>query len=84
MEVQLIKTPQECIDEIKKKEWKDFQTLDIEVDQIVQSYGFKLSKKTGSKEYIYYICHLGDKSRTINQESRQRERQNSKCSNIFF
>jgi len=74
-----VQTPQECINALTNSNWKDFETLDLEVDEIVQKYGFKLSKKTGSKQYLYYICFLAEESRTVSQQERLREREHTKC-----
>lgn len=57
--------------------------LDLELDEICVKNGFKLTKVTGSKLYLYYSCYMGGKVREIEASLKQREKKTKKCGKYF-
>jgi len=80
----VIKTPEEAKITLINVKNSDKNVLDQEIDEICVNAGFKLTKNTSTKDYIYYICHLGGKPRKIVDTLREREKSSKKCGTIFI
>ena len=73
MSIQMNKTPEDCIEKLKEG-FSDKNRLLIDIDQIVVLYGFKLTKKNGGKDYVYFTCHMSGKGRKIPEIEKQRHK----------
>lgn len=71
-----------AIKAIEELECPEASNLDVELDKICVGQGFKLTKLNGSKQYLYYICHLGGKVRELESSEKQREKTSKKCGTL--
>jgi len=67
--MQVFETPASCIEKLKKG-FLSKEELLLEIDDIVVSHGFQISKSNGNNEYIYLVCHRAGKSKEINVEKK--------------
>jgi len=82
MSIQMNKTPEDCIEKLKEG-FSDKNHLLIDIDQIVVLYGFKLTKKNGGKDYVYFTCHMSGKGRKIPEIEKQKHTSSKKQVNLF-
>lgn len=75
-------TPEQCIKELKKT-FSSKEQLLLEVDEIVTSHGFQVSKPNGSKDYIYLQCSRFGKI-PINNNQKKIDKNSKKTGNYLL
>jgi len=77
-------TPDQCQKQVSESAWKTFDELSNELDRICITFGFTMSKMSGSKDYLYYQCHKGGKERKNNANEKEREKQSKKTGKSVY
>ncbi len=84
MEAVLCPTPTECQQKISDASWSSFQEISNYLDETCIAYGFRVSKMNGSKNYLYYQCHMGGGERSRNNNQEKERDKLSKKTGIFI
>ena len=70
-------TPEECQRKISDAAWSTSEEVIKGLDKICLTYGFKLAKMSGNKNYLYFQCHKGGQNKP-SKEEKERDKQSKK------
>lgn len=73
-------TPEEVKKDILDLRNNNSQELDDLIDKICVKSGFRVSKYSGGKSYIYYSCHYGGRVREKMEDEKERDKKSKKLS----